>query len=74
MNRRFVMKQLACAALSRRRWAPAPRRRRRCSKFSHTDQPGGAREAAALIFAKSGRTDSQGRVKVQAFAGSSPTT
>ena len=30
-------------------------------KFSHTDQPGGARNAAALLFAKSVESYTQGR-------------
>lgn len=36
-------------------------------KFSHTDQPGGARQAAALIFAKSVENYTGGRYKVQVF-------
>jgi tripartite ATP-independent transporter DctP family solute receptor len=36
-------------------------------KFSHTDQPGGARNAAALMFAKSVETYTQGRYKVQVY-------
>jgi TRAP-type transport system periplasmic protein len=36
-------------------------------KFSHTDQPGGARNAAALLFAKSVENYTQGRYKVQVF-------
>ena len=36
-------------------------------KFSHTDQPGGARNAAALLFAKSVENYTQGRYKVQIY-------
>lgn len=36
-------------------------------KFSHTDQPGGARNAAALLFAKSVESYTQGRYKVQIY-------
>lgn len=36
-------------------------------KFSHTDQPGGARNAAALLFAKSVENYTQGRYKVQVY-------
>jgi tripartite ATP-independent transporter DctP family solute receptor len=36
-------------------------------KFSHTDQPGGARNAAALLFAKSVEQNTQGRYKVQVY-------
>jgi tripartite ATP-independent transporter DctP family solute receptor len=36
-------------------------------KFSHTDQPGGARNAAALIFAKNVENYTQGRYKVQVY-------
>ena len=36
-------------------------------KFSHTDQPGGARNAAALMFAKSVEAYTQGRYKVQVY-------
>jgi TRAP-type transport system periplasmic protein len=36
-------------------------------KFSHTDQPGGARNAAALLFAKAVEQNTQGRYKVQVY-------
>jgi len=36
-------------------------------KFSHTDQPGGARNAAALLFAKSVENYTQGRYRVQVY-------
>jgi tripartite ATP-independent transporter DctP family solute receptor len=36
-------------------------------KFSHTDQPGGARNAAALMFAKSVESYTQGRYRVQVY-------
>jgi tripartite ATP-independent transporter DctP family solute receptor len=36
-------------------------------KFSHTDQPGGARNAAALLFAKSVEQNTQGRYTVQVY-------
>jgi len=36
-------------------------------KFSHTDQPGGARNAAAHLFAKAVEQNTQGRYKVQVF-------
>lgn len=36
-------------------------------KFSHTDQPGGARNAAALLFAKGVESYTNGRYKVQVF-------
>ena len=36
-------------------------------KFSHTDQQGGARQAAAQVFAKKVEELTQGRYKVQVF-------
>jgi TRAP-type transport system periplasmic protein len=36
-------------------------------KFSHTDQPGGTRHEAALLFAKSVESYTQGRYKVQVY-------
>lgn len=45
----------------------APAHAQTVLKFSHTDQPGGARNAAALLFAKAVEQNTQGRYKVQVF-------
>jgi tripartite ATP-independent transporter DctP family solute receptor len=67
MNRRLVIKQLACAALVAAAVGTGAAQAQTVLKFSHTDQPGGARNAAALLFAKSVENYSQGRVKVQVY-------
>jgi tripartite ATP-independent transporter DctP family solute receptor len=67
MKRRHVIKLLASAALVAAAIAAGAAQAQTVLKFSHTDQPGGARQAAALIFAKSVENYSQGRVKVQVF-------
>ncbi len=67
MKRRFVIQQLACAALVAATLGTGAAQAQTVLKFSHTDQPGGARNAAALLFAKSVDNYSQGRVKVQVF-------
>jgi tripartite ATP-independent transporter DctP family solute receptor len=48
--------------------AAAPATAQTVLRFSHTDQPGGARNAAALIFAKSVEAYTQGRYKVQVYS------
>lgn len=65
MKRRTFVVHSACAAALAFAAGPAPGQT--VLKFSHTDQPGGARQAAALIFAKSVESYSQGRLKVQVF-------
>lgn len=39
-------------------------------KFSHSDQPGGSRQAAALLFAQKVEQKTQGRYKVQVYPAS----
>jgi tripartite ATP-independent transporter DctP family solute receptor len=68
MKRREMLKQIAsamavAAALALASTASA----QTVLKFSHTDQPGGARNAAALMFAKSVENYTQGRYKVQVY-------
>jgi tripartite ATP-independent transporter DctP family solute receptor len=65
MKRRTFVVHAACAAALA--FAVPPALGQTVLKFSHTDQPGAARQAAALIFAKSVENYSQGRVKVQVF-------
>jgi len=67
MNRRFAIKPLACAALVAATLGAGAAQAQTVLKFSHTDQPGGARNAAALLFAKSVENYSQGRLKVQVY-------
>jgi tripartite ATP-independent transporter DctP family solute receptor len=66
MKRRHVIQQLATAALVAAALTAAAQAQT-VLKFSHTDQPGGARQAAALIFAKSVENYTQGRYKVQVY-------
>jgi len=63
-RRTFVVNAAWAAALA---FAVPPALAQTVLKFSHTDQPGGARQAAALIFAKSVESYTDGRVKVQVF-------
>ena len=64
MKRRTFVVHAACAAALA---LAAPAFAQTVLKFSHTDQPGGARQAAALLFAKSVENYTAGRVKVQVF-------
>ena len=68
------MKRRTIAEACRRRRLPSPRcccgRRPRAQtvlKFSHTDQPGGARQKAAELFAQKVEQYTQGRYKVQVY-------
>ena len=65
MNRRHFVTRFACAVALALGTSSALAQT--VLKFSHTDQPGAARQAAALIFARSVENYSQGRVKVQVF-------
>ncbi|MCU0898139.1 MAG: TRAP transporter substrate-binding protein DctP, partial [Burkholderiales bacterium] len=68
MTRRHALKQLALAAAVAATFAfGSTAGAQTILKFSHTDQPGGARNAAALIFAKSVENYTQGRYKVQVY-------
>jgi tripartite ATP-independent transporter DctP family solute receptor len=68
MTRRHALKQLALATAVAATFAIASTAgAQTILKFSHTDQPGGARNAAALIFAKSVENYTQGRYKVQVY-------
>ncbi|MCU0805369.1 MAG: TRAP transporter substrate-binding protein, partial [Burkholderiales bacterium] len=68
MARRYALKQLALATAVAATFAFAGTAgAQTVLKFSHTDQPGGARNAAALIFAKSVESYTQGRYKVQVY-------
>jgi tripartite ATP-independent transporter DctP family solute receptor len=68
MERRAVIRStLALAAAVAALGIGAPATAQTTLKFSHTDQPGGARNAAALIFAKNVESYTQGRYKVQVY-------
>jgi tripartite ATP-independent transporter DctP family solute receptor len=68
MERRAVIRStLALAAAVATLGIGAPAAAQTTLKFSHTDQPGGARNAAALIFAKNVESYTQGRYKVQVY-------
>ncbi|MEO8835949.1 MAG: TRAP transporter substrate-binding protein [Caldimonas sp.] len=62
-KRCFAIAAVAAAAMA----AAAPAAAQTVLKFSHTDQPGGARQKAALQFAEKVEQYTQGRYKVQVF-------
>jgi TRAP-type transport system periplasmic protein len=70
-DKRLVFKNLfgpaACALALSTTLCATPVQAQTVLKFSHTDQPGGARNAAALLFAKSVESYTQGRYKVQVY-------
>ncbi|HSD44790.1 MAG TPA: TRAP transporter substrate-binding protein [Burkholderiales bacterium] len=65
MKRRRFVTQLACAAAIA--LGAAPLAAQTVLKFSHTDQPGAARQKAAEMFAQKVEQYTQGRYKVQVF-------
>ena len=68
MKRRLIIRQLAVAALvAATLGTAAPALAQTTLKFSHTDQPGGARQKAAELFAQKVEQYTQGRYKVQIF-------
>ncbi len=68
MERRgFIRHTVAATAAAALLGAAAAASAQTVLKFSHTDQPGGARNAAALIFAKNVESYTQGRYKVQVY-------
>jgi TRAP-type transport system periplasmic protein len=68
MKRRLIIRQIAAAALVvATLGAAAPALAQTTLKFSHTDQPGGARQKAAELFAQKVEQYTQGRYKVQIF-------
>src|SRR5512137_1549067 len=66
MNRRTLLQQAAVAVALATLWAGAAAAQT-VLKFSHTDQPGGARQKAAELFAQKVEQYTQGRYKVQVF-------
>ena len=70
-DKRLVFRNLfgptACALALATTLGATPVQAQTVLKFSHTDQPGGARNAAALLFAKSVESYTQGRYKVQVY-------
>ena len=68
MNRRSFARKLALAAVVAGALGIAlPASAQTTLKFSHTDQPGGARQKAAELFAQKVEQYTQGRYKVQIF-------
>lgn len=65
MNRQHFVHTLVAAATLLVLSAPAGAQT--VLKFSHTDQPGGARQKAALLFAEKVEQYTQGRYKVQVY-------
>ena len=66
MNRRSLLQQAAVAVAVATLWAGAAAAQT-VLKFSHTDQPGGARQKAAELFAQKVEQYTQGRYKVQIY-------
>jgi tripartite ATP-independent transporter DctP family solute receptor len=66
MNRRTLLQQAAVAVALATLWAGAAAAQT-VLKFSHTDQPGGARQKAAELFAQKVEQYTQGRYKVQIY-------
>jgi tripartite ATP-independent transporter DctP family solute receptor len=66
MNRRTLLQQAAIAVTVATLWAGAAAAQT-VLKFSHTDQPGGARQKAAELFAQKVEQYTQGRYKVQIY-------
>ncbi len=68
MKRRLFVQQLAVAAALAAMLALMPAAQAQTIlKFSHTDQPGGARQKAAELFAQKVEQYTQGRYKVQVY-------
>ncbi len=65
MNRKHLVGHLIATAAVLAFAGPA--RAQTMLKFSHTDQPGGARQKAALLFAQKVDEYTQGRYKVQVY-------
>jgi TRAP-type transport system periplasmic protein len=63
----MIKKNLMLAAVAAACAMAAPAGAQTVLKFSHTDQQGGARQAAAQVFAKKVEELTQGRYKVQVF-------
>ncbi len=63
MNKKFTVTALGAAALA----IALPVAAQTVLKFSHTDQQAGARQAAAVVFAKKVEELTQGRYKVQVY-------
>jgi TRAP-type transport system periplasmic protein len=63
----MIKKNLMLAAAAAACAMAAPAGAQTVLKFSHTDQQGGARQAAAQVFAKKVEELTQGRYKVQVF-------
>jgi tripartite ATP-independent transporter DctP family solute receptor len=61
---RFISCGVAALALA---WLPLQSSAQTVLKFSHTDQPGGARQKAAELFAQKVGEYTQGRYKVQVY-------
>jgi tripartite ATP-independent transporter DctP family solute receptor len=71
MERRMFVRQLAvAAALAGALGFAASAQAQTVLKFSHTDQPGGARHKAAELFGQKVEQYTQGRYKVQVFPAS----
>jgi tripartite ATP-independent transporter DctP family solute receptor len=64
-RRHFVRKITLAAAVAAALGVAAPALAQTVLKFSHTDQPGGARQKAALLFAEKIEKYTDGRYKVQ---------
>lgn len=67
MNRRLLVRGLACAAAAVFALGLAAAEAQTVLKFSHTDQDKGARHAAGLLFAKKVEEYTKGKYKVQVF-------
>jgi tripartite ATP-independent transporter DctP family solute receptor len=66
-RRHFVRKITLAAAVAAALGLGAPALAQTVLKFSHTDQPGGARQKAALLFAEKIEKYTDGRYKVQVY-------
>jgi tripartite ATP-independent transporter DctP family solute receptor len=66
-RRHFVRKITVAAAVAAALGIAAPALAQTVLKFSHTDQPGGARQKAALLFAEKVAKYTDGRYKVQVY-------
>jgi tripartite ATP-independent transporter DctP family solute receptor len=68
MKRRLFVQQVAVASTGVFAFAPAVRAQSASVlKFSHTDQPGGARQQAAELFGRKIEEYTQGRYKLQVY-------
>ncbi len=66
-RRHFVRQVTLAAAVAAALGLAAPALAQTVLKFSHTDQPGGARQKAALLFAEKVEKYTDGRYKVQVY-------